>query len=500
MRIEVKAVSKSYGPVHALRDVDVTLESGEIHALCGHNGAGKSTLVKLLSGVIRADSGSVAFDGAEVDFKSPLDAQRAGVALVDQELSLVPQLSVTENLLLGQASSSLFTRPRAARPRVKRLLEQVGLGHVSPSAAVAELTIGERQLVEIARAIGRQAGLLILDEPTATLSDSEIEHVFAAARAAAASGSAVVFVSHRLGEVLELCQAISVMRDGECVVSRPSSQFDRASLIEVMLGGVREPEAPPVPPEASDLTVSIAGLRVPPRVSDFDLTLTGGQIVGLAGQVGCGASEVLRALGGLVPEATGTVVVDGRAVPLASPRRAAARGVVYMTGDRKGEGLFLAQTVADNLVATRLPRLSRLGVVQRRARAEAVKHHASVSALRADRTGSRVDELSGGNQQKVLVGRCLEHPGTKLLLFEEPTRGVDVGGRAEIHALVRHAAATGNAVVFASTELDEILELSDVVVTMFGGRVVSIRDRADVTAGSVLAEMTHRVEQQEAAA
>ncbi len=493
MNLHVTDVSKQYGPVHALRGVSVEIAHGEIHALCGHNGAGKSTLVKILSGVVRPDEGTLSIDGETMDFKTPLDAQVAGIALVDQELNLVPQLTVSENILLGEASGGFLIRPRRARPRVRALLDRVGLKHVSTAAMLEDLSIGERQLVEIARALGRDASLVILDEPTATLSDAEIDYVFAAVRDLAAEGSSIVFVSHRLSEILTLCNTATVLRDGRLVASRPVSELDRGSLIHMMIGEVvEETVARDTDFREADACLRVSGLGLEPRVEDFTLDVAAGEIVGIAGQVGCGASEVLRAIAGLEPKAAGAVEVSGKTVKLGSPIRSSRGGIVYISSDRKGEGLFLDRSVGENLVATRLKGLSEGGVVRRRTAQKASAHLAEVAGVPGDRLDSAVGDLSGGNQQKVFLGRCLERKGTDILLLDEPTRGVDVGGRADIHTLIRHAAASGNAVVFYSTELDEILGLSDVVVTMFAGKMVSVHRASEVTAASVVAEMTHR--------
>jgi ABC-type sugar transport system ATPase subunit len=493
MNLHVTDVSKHYGSVRALDGVSMEIAEGEIHAVCGHNGAGKSTLVKILSGVVQPDDGGLSIDGQPVEFKTPVDAQLAGIALVDQELSLVPELTVLDNILLGRANSGFFTRPRSSRPRARALLDRVGLKHISPSAMLEGLSIGERQLVEIARALSRDAGLVILDEPTATLSDAEIDYVFAAVRDLAAAGSSIVFVSHRLSEVLTLCDTATVLRDGKLVGTKPVSELDRASLITMMIGDVHEETvARDTDFTDAERTLKVSGLEIAPRVANFSLRVSPGEIVGIAGQVGCGASEVLRALAGLEPRAQGAVTVADEPLSLGSPMRSAKKGVVYISSDRKGEGLFLGRSVSENLVATRLKALSQGGVVSRRQANSTASHLAEVSGVTAGRLDAPVGSLSGGNQQKVFLGRCLERDGTHVLLLDEPTRGVDVGGRAEIHTLIQHAAASGNAVVFCSTELDEILDLSDVVVTMFAGRMVSVRRRADVTAASVVAEMTHR--------
>lgn len=487
MRLTVSGVSKTYGAVAALSDVAFDLKPGEVHALLGHNGAGKSTMVKVLAGLVQPDAGTVLIDGEPVHPRNPRQAQAAGVALVDQELSLVPTLTVQENLLLGA--------PRGAVPDqrgLRSILDSLGLERIALSETVSRLALGEQQLVEIARALSRDAKILILDEPTATLSDHEIDMVFAAVRRMAADGRSIIYVSHRLGEILTLCQRATVFRDGRCIGTESVDRLDRDSIVEMMLGhlpelAAREQRSPTMGTSAA----VIRDLAVPPRLSGLDLEVAPGEIVGIAGQVGCGASEVMRALAGLVPEATGEVTVGGRRLRLGSPRRSSVNGVLYTTNDRKEEGLFLGHSIARNIVATRLPRLGRGGLVVRGRDRSAVERLLALTGIPQARRRTPVGSLSGGNQQKVLVARSLQADPCTLLLFDEPTRGVDVGGRQEIHELIRGAADAGIAVIFSSTELDEVLELSDTVVTMFGGRIVDVHPCSSVTPAQVLTDMTH---------
>jgi len=492
--LEVVELSKSYGPVRAVRELSLDVRVGEVHAVCGHNGAGKSTLVKALVGLVRPDEGIIRLDGVELSLRNPLDAQAHGIALVNQELSLVPELSVEDNIFLGGLDVPLLYRRRRLSEHARSVLDQLGLGHVQLGTLVETLSIGERQLVEIARLLVRDARLLILDEPTATLSKPEIERVFRATRDLVAQGRSVIFVSHRLDEVFELCDRVTVLRDGRCVGTHEIQKIDRRSLIEHMLGEMegaktRIEHEHPVPGSGAEV-VRIDRLHVPGSVEELSLTLESGIITGLAGQVGSGTSTVLRALGGLVPNATGTVEVRGRKVLLNTPRRAAEAGVLYIPNDRQLEGLFLGQSVSRNLTVTRLRRLSRLGFLLRRRVQRTARELATMAGVPVERLGSPARSLSGGNQQKVLLGRALELEGTALLALDEPTRGVDVGGRAEIHRLVREAARRGTAVIFSSTELDEVLDLADVVVTIFAGRIVSVVPRAQASAPTILANMT----------
>jgi ABC-type sugar transport system ATPase subunit len=490
MLLAAENISKAYGSVQALDDVSFDVAAGEVHALLGHNGAGKSTLVKVIAGLVAPDSGTLRIDGEEVEVRSPKQAQALGVALVDQELSLVPLLSVEDNLLLG--SLGLFERRNRAQARLRASMDRLGLGDVPLSTLVEDLPIGERQLVEIARALCRDVKVLVLDEPTATLSDVEIERVFAAIREVVQQGCGVIYVSHRLGEVIELCQRATIFRDGKRLATEEVKGLERGHLVQLMVGDLPEEErVASAESDADRSRIEIRDLSVSGQVERIDLDVRGGQIVGLAGQVGSGTTEVLRALAGLIPEARGAVVVNGRSLRLGSPRRSLGAGVVFASNDRKEEGLFLSHSIAQNLTATRLGAVNRLGFLVRRRLRATTDRLLDLIGIDPRRRRAPVAELSGGNQQKVFIGRCLEQTHGELLLLDEPTRGVDVGGRAEIHHLIRAAAASGDAVIFSSTELDEMLELADVIVTMFAGRVVSISQRSEVNATSVLADTTH---------
>ncbi|MCQ0008262.1 sugar ABC transporter ATP-binding protein [Actinomadura madurae] len=492
-------LSKSYGAVRALRGVSLTVAAGEIVGVCGQNGAGKSTFVKILTGLIRPDSGSLEFGGVSRRFKSTLDSQIAGIAIVDQELALVPQLTVEENMFLGHRDTRFVGGGPRRRARCREILRELGLERVSPRDRVGGLRIGERQLVEIGRLIARDAQLLILDEPTATLSDVEIEHVFRAVRSLVRKGRGVLYVSHRLGEVLDLCDRVVVFGDGRLRGDHSVADLDREKLVRLIVGEAgtaRTPAASPSEGESVPERVSapattslvIEGLAIPGRLRPFDLDVPGGTIVALAGQVGSGAGEVLRALAGLTPEARGTVRVGGVS-PLGSPRRARRAGVRFVTEDRRGEGLFLADTVHHNLTAARLAEIARLGVLIRRRTLAVARAMSRSVGVSDDKLQVAAGDLSGGNQQKVLIGRMLE-PRPDVLLFDEPTRGVDVAGRAEIHQVIKRAAAAGSVVLVASTELDEIFDLGSKIIAMASGRVVMAARTVDVSPGAVLHAMT----------
>ena len=492
VHITLSSIFKSYGPIQALDDVTVSIRGGEAQGLCGHNGAGKSTLLKILTGLERADAGTITIDGREVHLRDAQDAQREGIALVPQESGLVGALPVAENLFLGDLAEPLITRRGEARRRARDLLALVGLADLDPRRRVETLTTGERKLVDIARVLGRKARVIILDEPTASLSHDEGRRVFTAVRQLVARGVAVVFVSHRLSEVFELCATITVLADGRHVATLPASELDRDRLVALMLGDAHA-EAPAQPTRSSTRSgpqVRVRGLTVAPLLRDVSFDAAPGSIVGIAGQIGSGASEAMRAVAGLIPGVHGRLQLDDDVVPLGWAPVAQRAGVCYVPPDRKTEGLFLSHSILANLTATRLESFSRLGVIAERARKASAQTLLEIVGVRDHGLRQPVERLSGGNQQKILIGRCIRRSKRELLLLDDPTRGVDVGGREEIHGLIREA-ALGNTVIFVSTELDELLDLADVVVTMYKGSVVSTRPRAEVTPAQVLGEMTH---------
>jgi ABC-type sugar transport system ATPase subunit len=492
--VTIDKLARSFAGVPAVREVSFTVGAGEIHALCGHNGAGKSTIVKMLSGQLAPDAGRILLDGRPADLRSRQAAQHLGVALVDQELSVVPALTVLENMSLGDVDAPLVTRRRAAARRCRAVLDDMGLERLRPDQLVSTLSMGERQLVEIAKALNQRARVVILDEPTATLSDVESRRVFAAVRRVAARGCAVVFVSHRLSEVLELCDTVTVLRDGRDVATAPAADLTVERLIVHMLGEApHRLEATRRPDPDLTHALRVEHLHVPGALEDFSLTARAGRIYALAGQLGSGASDVLRALAGLHPRATGRVDLRDRAVPLRNPVGVARAGIAFVSNDRKSEGLFLDRSVGWNLVATRLSRLGPAGLVGAGRERRTARSLAGLADLPEGRLADPVLKLSGGNQQKVFVGRSLDRDDVHALLLDEPTRGVDIGGRAAIHRLLRDAADAGLVVIFASTELEELLELGDVILTMRDGRVVTTYE-GGADGAVLMRDMTERKE------
>ncbi|MEI7626074.1 MAG: sugar ABC transporter ATP-binding protein [Actinomycetota bacterium] len=502
--IRVDDIAKSFGSTEALRGVSLTIKAGEIHGLCGQNGAGKSTLVKVLTGQVKPDRGIVSVDGREVDFTTPKDAQLARIGFVDQELSIVPALTVEENLALGDARASLFVKRRRRRKGFEKVLARAGLGEISMSTRAEYLSMAQRQLLEVARLLDRDARCLILDEPTASLSGGDSAVIFEALRSLAVSGHSVLYVSHRLDEVIDLCDRVTVLRDGEQVAERPVSALTTVELARLIVGdsGATDRETSAAHEERFDAmpTGGSRDVRINltytnhSRLADFSLNISPGEIIGVAGQVGSGASDTLRTLAGLNASASVSIELDGRMHRITNPRQGPRFGIFFLSNSRRDEGLFLSRSISENLTATRLGALSRIGVVilssLRRCAGELAK---TVSVTGGSSDGS-VAELSGGNQQKVFIGRNLGQVPSKLLILDEPTRGVDVGGRAAIHDLIRSASAQGTAVVFASGDEDEVLSLADRVVCMQDGAVTSTRSAAEMTSGELLAATTRRAD------
>jgi ABC-type sugar transport system ATPase subunit len=489
----VDGLTKRFGPNEVLKNVSLSLDAQEIRAICGENGAGKSTLVKIITGVHAADAGAVLLDGTPTEVTDPQHAQELGIALVAQELSLAPALSVLDNIWLGNREVPLFHRRKALRERARAALEKVGLGELPLETPVSRLSIGRRQLVELARMLTREARVFILDEPTATLSDVEIDRIFVALRALKAAGKSVIYITHRLGEVFEICDSVSVLRNGELVGTRRTAEIDRAQLMEMMLGRSLREMYPRWDSRPGEPMLEVKDLRVPPVVQNFHLTAQRGMVICLAGQVGSGATEVLRALAGLAFDATGEVRIAGQAMQLRSVTKAQRAKMRFISEDRAGEGVFLRLNVGQNLIATRLGDHSRFGILARRGlRVTAARLAAEVGVDRA-RLRSQADELSGGNQQKVAFGRAIGGDEPGVLLMNEPTRGVDVGARADIYRLIRQFCDRGDCLVMASSDIEEVLGMADVIISMYRGRQVAIYQRGEADLPRVLADITHPV-------
>ena len=481
-----EGMHKRYGGVHALRGATLRVDPAEVHALMGENGSGKSTMLRILSGQIHPDAGSIHFDGRPTSFRTPSDALRQGIATVTQETTLAPDLSIAENIFLGHrmARRAGFVDWRTTRTRARAAIERLGL-ELDPSLPVRRLRPDRQQMVEIARALSIDARLLILDEPTSSLTDDEVDSLFAVVRRLRDDGVSTIFVSHRIDEVFELADRISVLRDGRSVGEAATAKLTRGGLIHMMVGRELEEETRVEEGRESTTTAGrpalrARGLSAPGLFADVDLDVGAGEIVGLAGLVGAGRSELLESLFGLRSVSAGTIEVDGAERAFRSPRDAIRSRVGFVPADRKTQGLVLERSVRENLVMAatcRVPRLS----YPRPARETAVVDNAFSSLrIRANSPTVSVSTLSGGNQQKVVLGKWLaSDPG--LLMLDEPTRGVDVGAKAEIYRLLVGAARDGIGILVSSSETPELRLLCDRIAVMFRGRIVTWLSREEAT-------------------
>ena len=489
--LRLQAVSKSFGSIRALDRVDFEVRSGEVMALVGENGAGKSTLVKILAGMYTPDAGRISLAGKYVEFSGATRSEQAGIAVVQQELSLVPTLSIADNVFLGDTRRGWRAAPRAQARAAAPFLDQVGLGDLDPLSRVERLTVAERQLIEVARLLARDARVLIFDEPTAALADLEIERVKAVVRALQYQGRSIIYVTHRLDEVFDLADRVTVFRDGRSNLPVATADITLDGLISMMLGGSLAalfPDRGESPP--GEVVLQVRNLLTERLAAPVDLEVREGEIVGLAGQLGSGASDTLRVIAGHEPRTSGAVAVAGRPVPPDSPAAAIRSGIGYSSSDRKRDGIFLQRPVVENLTSPSLRRVSTAGWLSRRAERSMSDRIARTFTIDRGRLASLAGALSGGNQQKVAVGKWTgSHP--RVLLVDEPTRGVDVGARAEIYGHLRSIASDGMGIVFASSDTQEVLGIADTVVAYFRGAQVSVRDRDDTDSRLLTREITH---------
>jgi ribose transport system ATP-binding protein len=488
--IQFQNISKSFPGVAALRDVSFAVRTGECHALLGENGAGKSTLGKILAGMYSPDAGHIVIDGKRAAFRSPREAVAGGVAIVHQELVFCPNLSVAENLCLHDLPhKGPFLNRRELRRRAEALLAEIGLA-VDVARSLASLSIAQEQLVQIAAAVGLGARILVFDEPTSSLGQEEVQRLFQLIRRLQASGTTIIYVSHRLEEIFELCQTVTVLRDGRHIATRPIESLDHDKLVRMMVGRSVEFDQTAEHDSAADqIRLEVRSLASPGRFADVHLTLRAGEIVGLAGLVGAGRTEVLEALFGLDHRAVGDILIDGKIAPINSPREAQRAGMVLIPEDRKRQGLVLGMNIRENVTLPILDRFRRrLGIADRRREAALADRYRQELAIRAPSSETPVTALSGGNQQKIVLTRGLAAE-CRILLIDEPTRGVDVGAKREIHDLVRKQAAQGAAVLVVSSDLPELLALAQRIVVLRQGKVVAELSCAAATPDAVLRAM-----------
>ncbi len=488
--LKVRALEKSFPGVRALSGVSFDVEPGEVHALLGENGAGKSTLIKIVSGVFQPDRGEMFVDGQAVEFHRPNDARRAGVATIYQELLLFPELTVAENIFMGHAPRAALGRLdwRAMHARAAELLQSLEIHDLAPDQVVGALTVGNRQRVEILRALSQNARLLIMDEPTAALTEHDVMRLFAIVRLLKSRGVGVIYISHRMDEIFAIADRVTVLRDGAQVGTRRVSQTTSGELVQMMVGRKIDKLFPKISVPIGEPVLETRDLVRRPMTKGVSLSVRAGEIVGLAGLVGSGRSEFAQTVFGVTPAESGEIRLAGKAVAIASPGSARALGIAYVPEDRGVQGLVRAMTVLQNFSLAALPALSHGGFIDRAAERRMAEEGVARFSVKATSLDQVAGRLSGGNQQKIVLGKWLAN-NPRLLILDEPTRGIDVGAKAEIHRLMGELAGKGIAILMISSELPEVLGMSDRVLVMREGRLVAEFDRAHATPEAVGAAM-----------
>ena len=488
--LSLERAAKSFGAVRALEDGSVTLYPGEAHALLGENGAGKSTLVKILAGVHQADSGRLLIGGEPVVLSGPAESKAAGISIIYQEPTLFPDLSVAENIFMGR-------QPRRSGRRIDRtamnraaaeVFARLGV-ELDPDRQARGLSVADQQIVEIAKALSLDAKVLVMDEPTAALTSVEVDRLFEVMRTLRAQGAAVLFISHRLEEVFASCQRVTVMRDGRFVSTAPIEEVTVDSIIRSMVGRDLDALFPKTDTTPGEVVLEVEHLNRQGVFEDISLTVRRGEIVALAGLVGAGRSEVARAVFGIDRRTSGTVRVGGRELPNGDPVAAMAAGVALVPEDRRQQGLVMDLGIDQNVALASLGRLRRFGLIRRRAESALALTWAERLQLKFGRMRNPVSTLSGGNQQKVVLGKWLARDPS-LLIIDEPTRGIDVGTKAEVHRILDGLVSDGMAILMISSELPEVLGMADRVLVLHEGRITAELSRAEADEDSVMRAAT----------
>ncbi|MDF1862476.1 MAG: sugar ABC transporter ATP-binding protein [Verrucomicrobiales bacterium] len=485
--LEMKGIRKRFPGVLALDGVDLTVQEGEVLALLGENGAGKSTLIKMLGGAHQPDEGEIRINEKPVSISSAKDARDAGIAVIYQEFNLVPRMTVLENLFLGREKTRLgWIDERSEREQAIEWLSRLGLD-IDPDECCGDLSVARQQAVEIARALSFDARILVMDEPSAVLTDKEVEKLFGIVKELRENGIGIIYISHRLDEIDEIADRLVVLRDGKRIGTREVTETSRDELIEMMVGRSLEEEFPSRDVNVGEERLRVENLSRGRFVRDVSFSVRAGEIVGFSGLVGAGRTEAMRLIAGADVRDRGIICVDGKEVPATSPRSSIASGICLLSEDRKGEGLVLNGSAVDNFGLPNLRRFSRFGVLDETEEREEFSSYTEELSIRLSSADQRVGDLSGGNQQKVVLAKWLARHAD-VILFDEPTRGIDVGAKFEIYQLMNRLAAAGKAIVMVSSELPEIMGMSDRIIVMREGRIAGeLKNTGDLAPEEVLA-------------
>ena len=490
--LEISGVRKEFPGVIALDDVSFRLKAGSVHALMGENGAGKSTLMKIIAGIYQPDSGTLRVRGEEVHLHSPLDALESGIAMIHQELNLMPYMTVAENIWIRREPKTAlgFVDHGALRKKTAELFAKLNIS-IDPEVEVRDLSVANRQMVEIAKAVSYESDVLIMDEPTSALTEREVAHLFEIIRDLQAQGKGIVYITHKMNELFEIADEVSVFRDGRYIGTRAATDVTRDEIIRMMVGREITQMFPKETVPIGDVVLSVKDLSLKGIFHDVSFDLRKGEILGVAGLVGSGRSNVAETIFGVTPATSGEIRINGERAVIGSPRDAMKHGMAFLTEDRKETGCFLSLDVQENMqIAVLTHRYVKGGFVAEAEVARNCDRMREALRVKTPDMQERVENLSGGNQQKVLIGRwLLTNP--KILILDEPTRGIDVGAKAEIHRLISRLAGDGVAVLMISSEMPEILGMSDRIMVMHEGRITGLLDRAEADQVKIMELASH---------
>ncbi len=482
---EIRGVSKEFPGVKALDNVSFSVQTGEIRALVGENGAGKSTLMKILNGNYKKDAGEILIDGEVVNITDPQVAGSLGITIIFQELNSVEELSIAENIFAGRlAEKGRLVNWKELNQKARELLQQIGFD-IDPRTLVGSLTVAEKQMVEIAKALSRNSRIILMDEPSATLTKKELDALFGIIRDLKAKGIAVIYISHRMEEIFEICETVTVMRDGQIIGTRDVDKVSSKELVEMMVGRELDSAFPSRNVEIGEEVLRVENLCRKDRKQDVSFSLHKGEVLGIAGLVGAGRTEIMRAVFGVDYINAMNVYIHGRKVKIKTPAQAQKYGVAFLTEDRKSEGLTLDFTVKSNIVAANLPKIRKGGFTNKKLENEIADEYIEKTKIKTPHRNQKVGNLSGGNQQKVVVSKWL-NAAPEILIMDEPTRGIDVGAKREIYEIINELVAQGKAVILISSELPEVLGMSDRVLVMKDDAIVATLTGEEINAVEVM--------------
>ena len=486
MQIEMRGIDKSFGGNAVLKDAGFLLEGGEIHALMGENGAGKSTLMKILTGVYTKDAGTVIVDGKEVCYKNAQEAEKAGIVFIHQELNVLFDLTVEENMFLGKEIRNRFgvCNKKAMRARVKEVLDKLGVD-IAPGETMSNLSVGQQQMIEIAKALMVDAKVIIMDEPTAALTQSETEVLFEVVKSLRKKGVSIVYISHRMEEIFELCDRITILRDGSYIDTKRIVDTDMNDVVKMMIGREIGERYPNREVNIGDVVLEVKDFTCPGVFEQASFQVHAGEVLGVSGLMGAGRTEIMQAIFGNMPHTTGTLFLNGKEIQNKNPQQAMKNGIGFITEDRKVEGLMLEKSIMENISIANLGRISNGGVIQKKAEQDLVKRGIEELHIKCFGPQHECDNLSGGNQQKVVFAKWI-YTDPKVLILDEPTRGVDIGAKKEIYNIINDLAAKGVAIIMVSSELPEVLGMSDRIMVIGEGKVRGILNKEEADQENIM--------------